>query len=195
MRELVFLLEEPSARAMLESLLPRILSDDIQYRLIAFEGKQDLEKQLERRIRGYQNPLARFVILRDLDSHPDCRAVKQNLLETCRLSGRIQFCLVRIACTELETFYLADLAAVGMALKMSKLASHQNNRKFRSPDAIGNPSKELKLITGNRYQKVAGSREIGKYLQLDNARSASFRNLVTGVRRMEAELLAIPAPK
>ncbi|ULX24935.1 DUF4276 family protein [Xanthomonas oryzae pv. oryzicola] len=192
MRELVFLLEEHSARAMLESLLPRILSDDIQYRLIAFEGKQDLEKQLERRIRGYQNPLARFVILRDLDSHPDCRAVKQNLLGICRLYGKIQFCLVRIACTELETFYLADLAAVGMALQMSRLASHQNNRKFRSPDAIGNPSKELKLITGNRYQKVAGSREIGKYLQLDNARSASFRNLVTGVRRMETELLAIP---
>ncbi|MGS0575447.1 DUF4276 family protein [Xanthomonas oryzae pv. oryzicola] len=122
----------------------------------------------------------------------DCRAVKQNLLGICRLSGKIQFCLVRIACTELETFYLADLAAVGMALQMSRLASHQNNRKFRSPDAIGNPSKELKLITGNRYQKVAGSREIGKYLQLDNARSASFRNLVTGVRRMETELLAIP---
>ncbi|MEC5079635.1 DUF4276 family protein, partial [Xanthomonas oryzae pv. oryzicola] len=116
----------------------------------------------------------------------------QNLLGICRLSGKIQFCLVRIACTELETFYLADLAAVGMALQMSRLASHQNNRKFRSPDAIGNPSKELKLITGNRYQKVAGSREIGKYLQLDNARSASFRNLVTGVRRMETELLAIP---
>ncbi|UUC37427.2 DUF4276 family protein [Xanthomonas oryzae] len=168
------------------------MSNDIQYRLIAFEGKQDLEKQLERRIRGYQNSLARFVILRDLDSHPDCRAVKKNLLGICRLSGKIQFCLVRIACTELETFYLADLAAVGMALQMSRLASHQNNRKFRSPDAIGNPSKELKLITGNRYQKVAGSREIGKYLQLDNARSASFRNLVTGVRRMETELLAIP---
>lgn len=78
MRELVFLLEEHSARAMLESLLPRILSNDIQYRLIAFEGKQDLEKQLERRIRGYQNSLARFVILRDLDSHPDCRAVKKS---------------------------------------------------------------------------------------------------------------------
>ncbi|MFC3564278.1 AAA family ATPase [Xanthomonas dyei] len=46
MRELVFLLEEPSARAMLESLLPRILSDDIKYRLIAFEGKQDLEKTI-----------------------------------------------------------------------------------------------------------------------------------------------------
>ncbi|ASK99451.1 DUF4276 family protein [Xanthomonas citri] len=190
MRELVFLLEEPSARAMLESLLPRLLSEDIQYRLIAFEGKQDLEKQLERRIRGYQNPLARFIILRDLDSHPDCRAVKQNLLEICRLSGKIQFCLVRIACTELETFYLGDLAAVGMALQMSRLVSHQNNRKFRSPDAIGNPSKELKVITGNRYQKVAGSREIGKYLQLDNTRSASFHNLVTGVKRIEAELLA-----
>ena len=42
MKELVFLLEEASAKAMLESLLPRILHPDIHTRLIPFEGKQDL---------------------------------------------------------------------------------------------------------------------------------------------------------
>ncbi len=46
MRELVFLLEEPSAKAMLESLLPRLLDTGITTRLLAFEGKQDLEKQM-----------------------------------------------------------------------------------------------------------------------------------------------------
>ncbi|MFA0924034.1 DUF4276 family protein [Xanthomonas fragariae] len=190
MRELVFLLEERSAKAMLENLLPRLLSKDIRYRLVAFEGKQDLEKQLERRIRGYQNPRARFIVLRDLDSHPDCIVMKSKLLEICKRSGRSQYCLVRIACTELETFYLADLAAVGIALQMTTLASQQNHRKFRSPDELGNPSKELRTITKNKYQKVDGSRAIGKYLQLDNVRSASFRNLISGVRRMEAELLS-----
>lgn len=60
MRELVFLLEERSARVMLESLLPRLLSEGTRYRCIHFEGKQDLEKQLTRRIRGYQNERARY---------------------------------------------------------------------------------------------------------------------------------------
>ena len=41
MRELVFLLEEASAKAMLEGLVPRLLDDRIQVRLITFEGKQD----------------------------------------------------------------------------------------------------------------------------------------------------------
>ena len=54
MKELIFLVEERSAKAMLESLLPRILKTDIQFRCIPFEGKQDLEKQLTRRIRAYQ---------------------------------------------------------------------------------------------------------------------------------------------
>lgn len=63
MRELVFLLEEDSAKALLESLLPRLLSADFPCRFIAFEGKQDLERQMVKRIRGYQNPEARFCVL------------------------------------------------------------------------------------------------------------------------------------
>lgn len=189
MRELVFLLEEPSAKAMLESLLPRMLQEDIRFRCIPFEGKQDLEKQLTRRIRGYQNERARFIVLRDQDSHPDCTAVKQGLLDLCERSGKFARCLVRIACRELETFYLADLQAVEQALEIDGLTRHQNSRKFRSPDGLGSPSRELKTLTRNRYEKVAGSREIGKHLQLDNARSTSFRNLIAAIRRCEDELL------
>lgn len=94
----MFLLEEPSAKAMLESLLPRMLKEDTRFRCIPFEGKQDLEKQLTRRIRAYQNERARFIVLRDQDSHPDCTAVKQGLLDLCDKSGKFARCLVRIAC-------------------------------------------------------------------------------------------------
>ena len=45
MRELVFLLEERSASALLESMLPRMLDQSIAVRFVPFEGKQDLEKQ------------------------------------------------------------------------------------------------------------------------------------------------------
>ncbi|HKU17943.1 MAG TPA: DUF4276 family protein [Candidatus Saccharimonadales bacterium] len=192
MRELVFLLEEPSARAMLDSLLPRLLKDDIHYRLIPFEGKQDLERQLERRIRGYQNPNARFIVLRDQDSHPDCRELKAKLLMLCQRSNKGLNCLVRIACRELEAFYLADLQAVGAALGMNSLVAQQGGRKFRSPDNLENPSHELMVLTRNHYQKVGGSREIGKHLQLENERSASFKSLIAGIRRMAAELAELP---
>lgn len=189
MRELVFLLEEPSAKAMLESLLPRVLRTETHFRCIPFEGKQDLEKQLMRKIRGYQNEQARFIVLRDQDSHPDCKAIKAKLLELCDASGKAARCLVRVACRELETFYLGDLQAVEEALEIPGLAKHQLSKKFKAPDGSGNPSKELKSLTGGRYEKVSGSRAIGRCLAPDNPRSPSFRNLITAIRSSETLLL------
>lgn len=189
MRELVFFLEEPSAKAMLETLLPRMLDQSITVRCVPFEGKQDLEKQLTRKIRAYQNQRARFIVLRDQDSHPDCSAVKQRLLDLCEASGKADHCLVRIACRELETFYLADLAAVEQGLTLKGLSGLQPSRKFKSPDQLGSPSHELKTLTKGAYEKVAGSRAIGRYLGVDNARSPSFRNLIGAIRRMEDKLL------
>jgi len=192
MKELVFLLEEVSAKAMLESLLPRILHPDIRTRFIAFDGKQDLERQMLKRLRGYVNPQARFIILRDQDSAPDCVALKAKLTEHCQQAGQAEKTLVRIACKELETYYLADLPAVEQALNLDKIAQLQGSSKFRSPDRLGNPSKELETLTKGAYQKVSGSREIGKHLDTANERSPSFKNLVKGIRRMESELLALP---
>jgi hypothetical protein len=193
MSELVFLLEEPSAKAMLESLLPRMLNAGVTFRCIPFEGKQDLEKQLMRKIRAYQNDLARFIVLRDQDSHPDCTVVKCKLLDLCAESGKADRCLVRIACRELESFYLADLQAVERALGIVGLASYQGKKKFRTPDALVSPSKVLRELTKQRYEKIAGSRAIGQQLSIENDRSPSFRNLIAAIRRMEGELLGADA--
>lgn len=98
MKEIIFLVEELSAKALLESLLPRLLPDDTSSRVIPFEGKQDLEKQVVRRIRGYQNPAARFIVLRDQDSAPDCTALKQRLLAYCAESGKAKEQSERLSC-------------------------------------------------------------------------------------------------
>lgn len=193
MSELVFLLEEPSAKAMLESLLPRMLDRRVTFRCIPFEGKQDLENQLMRKIRAYQNAQARFIVLRDQDSNPDCTGVKSRLLDLCLRSGKADRCLVRIACRELETFYLADLQAVEQALGIPGLKSRQSRSKFRTPDHLVSPSKELKELTKGLYGKVAGSRLIGHYLNLDNSRSPSFHNLIAAIRRMQSVLLETSA--
>lgn len=182
MNELVFLLEEPSARAMLEGLLPRFLPPDIAVRYIVFEGKQDLEKQLVRKIRAYRNTQARFIVLRDQDSHPDCREIKANLARLCQEAGRADT-LIRIACCELESFYLADLAAVESGLELSGLIRQQNNKKYRAPDGLSSPSAELMKLTRGHYQKISGSRAIGPWLDPDNPRSISFRHLIDGIRK------------
>lgn len=191
MKELVFLVEGQAEKDFLDVFLPRILPEDLHHRVIPFEGKRDLESQVTRRIRGYQNREARFIVIRDLDSHPDCMAVKRSLLDRCHASGRAAHCLVRIACKELESFYLADLEAVETALGISGLSRHQHNQKFRDPDRLGSPSRELQQLTKNRYQKRQGSRAIGAHLDPTNARSASFRNLIAGIHRLSEELLAV----
>lgn len=188
MKELVFLLEEESAKAFLESLLPRILDGSVITRLIAFEGKQDLEKQLTRKIRGYTNPNARFIVMRDQDSSPDCRAVKAYLLQKCQDAGKLQQSLVRIACKELESFYLADLGAVESALALTGLAKHQNKAAYRNPDSCQNPSKVLAKLTRDNYQKVSHSREIGLEIDVQNTRSGSFKNLISGIKKSEIAL-------
>lgn len=184
MKELVFCLEEPSAKAMLEGLLPKLLPEQIPVRYMVFEGKQDLEKRLMPRMRHYRNQKARFIVMRDQDSG-DCKKIKKGLSQLCAQAGRTD-AMVRIACHELESFYLADLAAVEKGLGISKLASQQNNRKFRAPDNLGAPSLELQTLTHGQYQKISGSRAIGVHLDPDNDRSISFRALVSAIRRSAA---------
>jgi len=181
MKHIVFLLEEPSAKEMLEGLLPR-LAPELSYRCIIFEGKQDLEKNLVKKIRAYRVPNSQFIVLRDQDAG-DCYTIKQKLVELCKKASKADS-LVRIVCRELESWYLADLNAVELGLKISGLAKHQGSQKYRSPDDLHYPSKELKHLTKDKYQKVVGSRNIGPHLDFTNKRSTSFRVFIEGIRKM-----------
>ncbi len=182
MMTFVFLLEEPSAKEMLKGILPKILPDHISPRFIVFEGKQDMEKRLKRRLHHWRAPSASFFIIRDQDSG-DCRVIKQNLRDICKEAHKPE-AIVRIACRELESFYIGDLEAVEKGLDIQGLARQQNKRKFREPDALFHPSRELKNLTDNLYQKVSGSRSIGKHLNLENNRSHSFNVLVSAIQRV-----------
>ncbi len=179
MSELVFFLEELSARAMLERLMPRVISDEWTTRFFPFEGKQDLEKNIQRRLRGYLKPGARFIILRDQDAG-DCRHTKQRLKRICDASGRSGV-IVRIACHELESWYLADFAALAAAYNKPGLLKLAEQARYRDPDSIVSPSRDLKRIIPE-YQKVDGSRRIGDFLDPENTKSKSFSHLINAVR-------------
>jgi hypothetical protein len=47
---IVFLLEEPSAQDALQGFLPSVLPPEVSVEYLVFEGKQDLEKRMVRRI-------------------------------------------------------------------------------------------------------------------------------------------------
>ena len=183
MSELVFFLEEPSAKAMLQGFLPKIISGSIPCRFIVFEGKQDLEMQMVKRMRGYRVPHARFVVLRDKDSE-DCALVKRRLAAKCAEAQKTAS-LVRIACHELESWYLGDLAAVEAGLGVSGLGRHQNKKPYAAPDDLASPYRKLQSIVP-AYQKIGSSRAIGPHLDLANNRSHSFRVFVDGVRKLAA---------
>jgi hypothetical protein len=187
---LVFCLEELSAKTLLESLWPRLFpSLNIEVKFIVFEGKSDLEKKLERRLRGWLRPNSLFVVLRDQDSG-DCVEIKKTLVAKCVSAGRSD-ALVRIACAELESWYLGDLAATETALNVTGLSRKQNSSSYRAPDRLANAAQELDRLTAGRYQKVSGSREIGKHLSLETGqnRSQSYQVFIRGLRRLVEPLM------
>ncbi len=184
MSQIVFFLEEPSAQEMLKGVLPRILPPSMSCRYVVFDGKQDLEKRLPMRLRAWKDPAAKFIVMRDKDSG-DCVTIKENLRQKCTRAGHADV-LIRIACHELESFYLGDLRAVEKAFKIEKLAKQQNKAKFRDPDKLANPSQELKRLVPT-YQKMSGSRAIAPFLEVTANCSTSFNALVSGLRRLAEE--------
>ena len=123
MKTLVFFLEELSAREMLKGLLPRILpvDEELECVFVVFEGKHDLEREIERKLRGWMRPNSKFLILRDQDAG-DCRKIKANLLKKCENAGKPDT-LVRIACRELESWFLGDLPSVEKTISPDRLGS------------------------------------------------------------------------
>ncbi len=182
MTKLVLFLEELSAKAMLQELLPRIVGENLPFQFIVFEGKQDLEKQLPRKLRKWNTPDCGFVVLRDKD-RGDCELIRQDLINKCRDAGKPDT-LVRIAVHELESWYLGDLRAVEAGLDITNLSRLQGNVKYRNPDRLANPAEEMEKITDFKYQKVSGSRAIGPHLSLEQNRSHSFNKFIAGIERI-----------
>lgn len=178
--KLIFFIEERSAKELLETLLKKIAPTH-ESKIIVFEGKQDLEKNLEKKLKAwFHTDDTRYIVMRDKDSG-DCRKIKSRLKGICTKAGKPDT-LIRIACHELEAFYLGDLAAVSSAFN-NNVVQYQNNRKFRQPDKLANAAQELRKLVP-QYQKISGSREIAKHMNINSNRSHSFNVLVSGIRNL-----------
>lgn len=176
---LVFMLEEPSMKAFLTGLLPRILPPGVAFKLIPHEGKSDLEKSIPRKLRAWKTPNTRFVIIRDQDSG-DCIEIKQRLVALCNGVGHAEAHVV-IACRELEAWFIGNLRAVAEVYTKPALAELQGKAKYREPDHLGSPSRELALLVPE-YGKIDGARRLGPHIPLDGSRSPSFNYFIRKVK-------------
>ena len=78
MINLVFMLEEQSAKVLLDNLLPRLLPETVSFKCLPHEGKQDLEKSIPIKLKHWNVPNTWFVILRDKDQN-DAEALQYKL--------------------------------------------------------------------------------------------------------------------
>ena len=171
-------------KILLDGLLPRLLPS-LHFLCVPHEGKQDLEKSVPRKLRAWREPGVRFVVIRDNDGG-DCRALKGRLETLCHESER-EDVLVRIACQELEAWYLGEPDALADAFGDESLRDIGQKAPFRDADAVQQPSAALERLVPE-FQKVSGARRMARFLSRERNRSTSFQVLLAGVDRLQAEM-------
>jgi hypothetical protein len=194
-----FLLEEPSAEAFLEGILPRLLPAGATANLIAFQGKTDLLDKLEPRLRGYRPWLPadwRIVVLLDEDRE-DCRILKTRMEAAARAAGfatksnrgagGVFTVLNRIAVEELEAWFFGDVPA--MVAAYPGVSPHLGSRAaYRAPDNIGGGTwealeRELQRAGyyGGGLPKIEVARNMATHMQPARNTSPSFRCFCAGL--------------
>lgn len=176
-------------KAFLDRWLPRAipgLHEKHHFVCYAHQGRNDLERQLVRRLRAWKEPDTRFIVLRDNDSHPDCKGVKHKLSERCAAAGRSD-AVVRVVCQELEAWFLGDLDAAHAAFPECRFNDGASQRDFRAPDTVRKPSREFDR-RAPRMGKVTRARAIADHFDHTRNTSPSFRVFFESVRRLAVEL-------
>ena len=206
---LEFLLEEPSAEAVLRTILPKILSGNISSDFFVFKGKEHLLKNLPERLKTYRQWISddwRIFVLIDEDRE-DCHELKAKLEQAAYEAGFVtkssaapneDFQVVnRLAIEELEAWFFGDIEALHTAYpRISKTLQYQ--RKYRNPDAIqGGTYEALErlLIEKNYYRerisKPTVAQNIAQHMVPSRNKSKSFQVFVEGLKACVGEELLV----
>ena len=194
-----FLVEEISAKAALEQLLPRLLPG-CACRIRVFEGWQDLVGQLKNVLQGYHRRMLRegetdlrVVVLLDGDgicarrkADLEAKAAEAGLLtKTTAAPGQPFQVLNRVVVQELEAWWLGDRAAIMAAYPEVKLLHFKGTD--RDPDVPPKPNDVLwEVLKKGRYfltgkRKTQWATDISAHLDLEQNTSASFQAFRQGL--------------
>jgi len=179
------LVEELSMKNFLSGILPKILPDGYVLNANCFirdhQGKQDLKRSIPIKMRAYRHykvPV-KVIIVHDQDSS-ECKLLKSELRKLTNKTPEIPS-LIRIACRELEAWYLGDLDALEAIYPQFKSKMFKNWSLFRNPDEC-NAYDELKRSIPT-FQKGVASKEISNYISLSQNRSKSFNQFIHGIEK------------
>jgi hypothetical protein len=196
-----FLVEEFSAEAALEILLPKILPQEFQWRIQSFRGKTNLLQRLPKILAAYRAWVPedhRFVVLIDRD-RDDCKILKAQLEDIASRAGfttqstasSTSFqVLNRIVIEELEAWFFGDIQAICAAYPRVSGNLAQQER-FRDSDAISGGTWEAleQVLQSAGYhpgglEKVRAAREIALHMNPNINRSTSFQTFYSGLLQM-----------
>ena len=167
-------------------LLPDILPEGYALGQNCFirphSGKSDLVKSLPKKAKGFKHfpQPVRMVVVHDQDSN-DCIVLKKELTKIVRAENTDIPLLVRIACRELENWYLGDLAAVEKVYPDSKASRQASKAKFRQPDQL-HGSDEMKRLSA-QFSKHHSAKETPQHMDLAQNKSVSFNHFVSGIQK------------
>ncbi|MCK6574438.1 DUF4276 family protein [Myxococcota bacterium] len=187
------LVEEPSAEAALQSLLPRMLGE-LTFAVYPHACKDELLQRLPERLRGYAAWLPddwRIVIIVDRDDD-DCAALKRRLEQMALVAGlstranrhgaRVQV-VNRLAIEELEAWFFGDWEAVRAAYPKVD-GNIPQQAKYRSADAIQGGTWEAfeRVLKKAGYfqtglRKIEAARAVATHMDPERNASPSFRTL------------------
>jgi len=183
MTNYVFMLEEQSMEIFLEKLLPRFFPE-MKFKCIAHSGKNDLQKSIPKKLKAWQDKESKFIIIRDNDNATP-GSIENLLGSICKnnKNHNNNETIIHLAYQELESWFLGDLKALEECY--GKLSVNNTQKKFRTPDKLGSPSKEIKKIIPS-YQKLDGAGRIGNVLSKDNNLSDSYNLLISRLDKLVA---------
>lgn len=190
--QIEFLVEEISAKAALEQLLPRLLPGH-SCRVRVFQGWQDLLGQLKAVLQGYHRRIfregqteLRVVVLLDGDgicarrkAALEAKAAEAGLpTKTSVGPGQLFYVLNRVAVQELEAWWLGDRQAIMTAYPGVKPTHFKGTE--RAADVPLKPNDVLwEVLKKGRYfltgkRKTQWATDIGRHLDTAQNTSPSF---------------------
>jgi Domain of unknown function (DUF4276) len=206
------LVEEPSMEAFLTKLLPKLFRQEVTFNIHAHQGKPDLLKKLQSRLRAYSQWLpetTRIIVLVDRDDM-NCVLLKQQLEKDASVAGlstrtsghgdrwRV---LNRIVIEELESWFFGHWAAVRTAFPKVP-ADVASKAAYRNCDAITGGTWEAfeRVLNRGGYfsgglRKVEAASRIGEHFDHSACVSPSFITFRARSLRRQSNRTRRPLPE
>jgi len=149
---IVFLVEDYSTKKFLEGILPRLGFEEHQFEIKHHRGKEDLISHLNQIIPSLSKRAEQIIVIIDQDKQ-NCVKLKNKIQEkmawcTCEYK-------IRIACYELEAWFLGDMEAIAKCSPRFKASFFQGKKKYRDVDNIPKPSSVIEQIVPDWKERYA----------------------------------------